>query len=147
MKVYDHKRGVNLALKIIRNQKKFEYQATIEVKILKLLKKKDPKEENNVIHMKDSFIFRKHICITFELMSINLYEFLKANNFNGISLGLIWWFAIQILQALKFIKEERIIHCDLKPENILLKNINKSGIKLIDFGSGTFEDEVVYTYI
>ena len=41
----------------------------------------------------------------------------------------------------------QIIHCDLKPENILLKEPNKSGIKIIDFGSSTFHDERVYTYI
>ena len=41
----------------------------------------------------------------------------------------------------------QIIHCDLKPENILLKEPNKSGIKIIDFGSSTFLDERVYTYI
>lgn len=41
----------------------------------------------------------------------------------------------------------QIIHCDLKPENILLKEPNKSGIKIIDFGSSTFMDERVYTYI
>jgi dual specificity tyrosine-phosphorylation-regulated kinase 2/3/4 len=35
----------------------------------------------------------------------------------------------------------------LKPENILLKEENKSGIKIIDFGSSTFIDEKVYTYI
>ena len=27
----------------------------------------------------------------------------------------------------------------MKPENILLRKSNKSGIKVIDFGSGTFE--------
>ena len=40
-----------------------------------------------------------------------------------------------------------ITHRDLKPENILLKEANKSGIKIIDFGSSTFLDERVYTYI
>lgn len=35
----------------------------------------------------------------------------------------------------------------MKPENILLKEENKSGIKIIDFGSSTFTDEKVYTYI
>lgn len=35
----------------------------------------------------------------------------------------------------------------MKPENILLKQANKSGIKVIDFGSACFEDERVYTYI
>ena len=44
-------------------------------------------------------------------------------------------------------KEFSIIHCDLKPENILLKEPNKSGIKIIDFGSSAFIDERVYTYI
>jgi dual specificity tyrosine-phosphorylation-regulated kinase 2/3/4 len=39
------------------------------------------------------------------------------------------------------------VHCDLKPENILLRKINKSGIKIIDFGSGCFEDQKIYTYI
>lgn len=41
----------------------------------------------------------------------------------------------------------QIIHCDLKPENIMLKEQNKSGIKIIDFGSSTFVDERMYTYI
>ncbi len=44
-------------------------------------------------------------------------------------------------------KEHNIVHCDMKPENILLRKINKSGIKIIDFGSGCFENEKIYTYI
>ena len=44
-------------------------------------------------------------------------------------------------------REHNIVHCDLKPENILLRKINKSGIKIIDFGSGCFENEKIYTYI
>jgi len=40
-----------------------------------------------------------------------------------------------------------VIHCDIKPENILLKSQNKSGIRIIDFGSGCFEKEKIYTYI
>jgi dual specificity tyrosine-phosphorylation-regulated kinase 2/3/4 len=44
-------------------------------------------------------------------------------------------------------KEHKIIHCDMKPENILLRKINKSGIKIIDFGSGCLENEKIYTYI
>jgi dual specificity tyrosine-phosphorylation-regulated kinase 2/3/4 len=52
-----------------------------------------------------------------------------------------------MLQALKYLREEKIIHCDLKPENILLKFPDKSGIKIIDFGSSCFEEERIYTYI
>ena len=44
-------------------------------------------------------------------------------------------------------KEMQIIHCDLKPENIILKEKNKSGIKVIDFGSSCFRSKRIYTYI
>ncbi len=40
-----------------------------------------------------------------------------------------------------------MIHCDLKPENILLKQANKSGIKIIDFGSSCLWNQRIYTYI
>lgn len=39
------------------------------------------------------------------------------------------------------------MHCDLKPENILLKQPNKSGIKVIDYGSSCFTNSRIYTYI
>lgn len=52
-----------------------------------------------------------------------------------------------MLQALKFMRDENIIHCDMKPENILLKSKDKSGIKVIDFGSSCFSDQRIYTYI
>jgi dual specificity tyrosine-phosphorylation-regulated kinase 2/3/4 len=117
------------------------------LKILQYLKENDPDDTMNIIHMKDYVIFRKHLCISFELMSINLYEFLKLNDFEGLSLGLVRRFAIQLLYALKYLRENDVIHCDLKPENILLKDPTKSGIKIIDFGSSCFQDERVYTYI
>ena len=97
--------------------------------------------------MKEVHKFWNHLCVTFELLSINLYDFLKAGDFKGLSLSLIRRIGIQILYALNYIKQEMIIHCDLKPENIILKDRNKSGIKVIDFGSSCFIDKRVYTYI
>ena len=97
--------------------------------------------------MKSSFVFRGHSCITFEILHKNLYEFLKEHQFSGFSHDLIRRFAIQILQSLTFFKKNAIIHCDLKPENILLKEENKSGIRVIDVGSGCFEEKQLYTYI
>jgi len=55
--------------------------------------------------------------------------------------------AIQILQGLKYMKEQGVIHCDLKPENFMLWSDKKSEIKVIDLGSSCFEDQIVYTYI
>jgi len=144
---FDHKKKETVAIKIIKNQKRFEHQAGVEIKVLHALKSRDPNDTNNVIHMKSYFVFRKHICISFELLNSNLYDLLKLNKFKGLSLNLLRRFAVQILLALKYCQKLKIVHCDLKPENILLKQPNKSGIKVIDFGSACFESEKVYTYI
>ncbi len=48
----------------------------------------------NVVHLEDYVIFRKHLCICFELLAMNLFEFLKVNDFNGFDHNLIRRFAI-----------------------------------------------------
>ena len=45
---------------------------------------------------------------------MSLYEFLKANCFMGVSLPLIRRFAVQLLEALRFLRQREIVHCDLK---------------------------------
>ena len=64
------------------------------MRILKHLNDNDPNDENNIVRMNDFEVFRRHLIISFELLSINLYEFIRSNNFQGISLGLIRRFAI-----------------------------------------------------
>ena len=119
----------------------------MELRILKILNFKDRHDQNNIIRVKDFMVFRKHLLISFECLSMNLYEFIKSNNFQGVSVGLVRSFAIQLLVSLHYMKEYNIIHCDMKPENILFRKPNKSGIKVIDFGSGTYESDQFYTYI
>jgi dual specificity tyrosine-phosphorylation-regulated kinase 2/3/4 len=144
---YDYKRNEKVALKIIKNKKRFHQQAAVEIKILQQLRENDSEGKNNVVKIKNYFIFRKHICITFELLSINLYELLRQNNFEGLSLTLIHRFAVQILVCLQYIAKQKVIHCDLKPENILLKDTEKALINVIDFGSSCLETEKMYNYI
>ncbi|XP_066283915.1 dual specificity tyrosine-phosphorylation-regulated kinase 2-like [Branchiostoma lanceolatum] len=147
VKVYDHKNHVHTALKMVRNEKRFHRQAQEEIRILEHLKKQDKDNNMNIVHMGESFTFRNHICITFELLSMNLYELIKKNKFQGFSLQLVRKFAHSLLQCLEALYRNRIIHCDLKPENILLKQQGRSGIKVIDFGSSCYEHQRVYTYI
>jgi dual specificity tyrosine-phosphorylation-regulated kinase 2/3/4 len=65
--------------------------------------------------MVETFKFRNHLCIAFELLSINLYEFIKGNDFRGFTLSLIRRFTIQILNCLCLLWKHQVIHCDLKP--------------------------------
>uniref|UniRef100_A0A8C5QWC8 dual-specificity kinase n=1 Tax=Leptobrachium leishanense TaxID=445787 RepID=A0A8C5QWC8_9ANUR len=147
VKAYDHKLHQHVALKVVRNEKRFHRQAAEEIRILEHLKKQDKDNNMNVIHMLENFTFRNHICMTFELLSMNLYELIKKNKFMGFSLPLVRKFAHSILQCLNSLYKNRIIHCDLKPENILLKQQGRSGIKVIDFGSSCYDHQRLYTYI
>ncbi|THH07192.1 hypothetical protein EW146_g9392 [Bondarzewia mesenterica] len=143
----DHCTGESVAIKIIRNKKRFHHQALVEIKILDNLRKWDAEEKHHVIRMTEHFYFRGHLCIAMELLSINLYELIKANNFVGFTTALIRRFTSQMLTALSLMRHHRIVHCDLKPENVLLRHPAKSAIKVIDFGSSCFEHEKIYTYI
>ena len=100
-----------------------------------------------MVNFTHSFYFRGHLCISTELLDMNLYEFIKSNSFRGFSIKLIRRFTKQMLSSLNLLKKHKVIHCDLKPENILLRHPMHSEIKVIDFGSSCFENEKVYTYI
>lgn len=143
----DHKTGILVAVKIIRNKKRFHQQALVEVNILKKLREWDPDNEHSVVNFDQSFYFRGHLCISTDLLDMNLYEFIKAHDFRGFSLKLIRRFTKQLLSSLILLNGHKVIHCDLKPENVLLAHPMHSEIKVIDFGSSCFENEKVYTYI
>lgn len=66
--------------------------------------------------MTEEFVFRGHLCIVMELLSINLYELIKANSFVGFTTALIRRFTSQMLLSLQLMRQYRIVHCDLKPE-------------------------------
>ncbi|KAF9440017.1 kinase-like protein, partial [Macrolepiota fuliginosa MF-IS2] len=154
-----------VAVKVVKNKPAYFNQSMMEVTILELLNKSfDPNDEHHILRLRDSFIHKNHLCLVFELLSSNLYELIKQNQFQGLSTQLVKVFMAQLLDALTILKDARLIHCDLKPENILLKSrvyssfvtsrfpnpfrrLQSPQIKVIDFGSACHERQTVYTYI
>jgi serine/threonine protein kinase len=147
LKVADHKENQEFAVKIIKNKPRFNEQAREEVQILEYLKNRNFDNSFNVIHLLDSFQFRGHTCLKFELLGMNLYQYLKVNNFQGCPSALLKRFSVQILQALRLMDRFKVIHCDLKPENILMQGPESLDVKVIDFGSAVFYEKRIYTYI
>jgi hypothetical protein len=47
-----------------------------------------------------------------------LYELIKKNNYQGFSLNLIQRFTKSLIQCLRLLHRENIIHCDLKPVSV-----------------------------
>lgn len=111
-----------VAVKVVKNKTAYFNQSMMEVSVLDLLNgRMDKNDDHHILRLKDTFIHRQHLCLVFELLSVNLYELIKQNQFRGLSTTLVRVFAQQLLNALCLLSKAKLIHCDLKPENILLK--------------------------
>jgi dual specificity protein kinase YAK1 len=111
-----------VAVKVVKNRTAYFNQSMMEVSVLDLLNKQmDKNDDHHLLRLKDTFIHRQHLCLVFELLSVNLYELIKQNQFRGLSTTLVRVFAQQLLTGLSLLGKAKLIHCDLKPENILLK--------------------------
>ncbi|XP_066184801.1 dual specificity protein kinase CLK3 isoform X2 [Sylvia atricapilla] len=147
-----------VALKIIKNVGKYREAARLEINVLKKIKEKDKENKFLCVLMSDWFNFHGHMCIAFELLGKNTFEFLKENNFQPYPLPQIRHMAYQLCHALRFLHDNQLTHTDLKPENILFvnsdfdtlynenksceqKSIRNTSIRVADFGSATFDHE------
>lgn len=148
VKVLDHKTGEQVAIKIIINTKQMLKEGQLESQILSRLNQRSCP---NVVQTYDHFIFRNHICITFEILGRDLYELIHGRTYSRLlkpfSDSQIRSYTFQIFQGLAGIHEAGIVHCDIKPENILVTNASRNIIKIIDFGSGCFTGYQTYTYV
>ncbi|VDL19070.1 unnamed protein product [Hymenolepis diminuta] len=128
----------NVAIKILKNHPSYLRQGNVEVQILQTLSQHDT-EAHNIVRAIECFQHRNHMCLVFELLEQNLYEFLKSNNFRPLELREIRPIAQQVLTALSKLRSLGLIHADLKPENIMLvcpsDGVMRYRVKVIDFGS------------
>lgn len=149
LRCYDEKRREAVALKITRHGANFRSQAKLEVGILLKLNE-NPSLNHLVVKLLKAFDWQGHLVLVFELLSFNLYQLIKCTRYNGVSLELVRKFAYQLVCTLLQLEQQKpkpIIHCDIKPENVLLRNQNRSGIRLIDFGSACYADKCEHKYI
>lgn len=157
---YDKKLRKYVAIKIIRAVQKYRDASQIEIRVLRTLRENDPSNENKCIHLLETFNFKNHVCIVSELLGKSVFDFLKENKFQPFPPLHIWQFAKQLMQSVAFLHRLNLVHTDLKPENILLVSsehsivatsrrqnakrkhvLHNTEIRLIDFGSATFNDE------
>jgi len=143
-KVLDHKTNEVVALKVIRNERRFKAQGLIEINILNSLLEES--EQNSTVRMIDNFTFRQHLCITFDLHGEDLYTTLSSRGFKGFANVEAAIGMYNVLKCMSLLKRKNIVHADLKPENILVSG-SDGEVVVIDFGSSAFESEKVNTYI
>jgi len=126
-----------VAVKIIRNNEIMHKTGLKELEILKRLNDADPEDKFHCLRLYRHFFHKKHLCLAFESLSMNLREVLKKYGKHvGINLMAVRSYTAQLLMALKLLRKCNIVHADIKPDNILV-NETKSTLKLCDFGSAS----------
>lgn len=143
----DHKTHKQVALKVIVNTQQMQQQGRVEVSILQHLNHADPDHKSGVVQNMDSFMFRDHVCATFEVLGKNLYEYSRSIRFNPFSARQIKLVAKRILSCLDFCHQHGVIHCDLKPENVAFIPGSTVNSRILDFGSGCFNGYAKFEYI
>ncbi|XP_051918069.1 dual specificity tyrosine-phosphorylation-regulated kinase 4-like isoform X1 [Hippocampus zosterae] len=136
LKCKDHKTTMLVAVKVFRNTTEGHGFAEAELKVLKTLQKLDKSNKANIVHMKEYFYFRSHLCIMFDLFEKDLFKALMQSKMRRLHDGDIRKYATDVLKCLQILKGMKIVHGDLKPENILLDKENNAAVS--DFGGCIF---------
>ncbi|CAD8204940.1 unnamed protein product [Paramecium octaurelia] len=136
------KDGQEYAIKFIRAEDIYIRSGERERQILKQLNEADPNNKKHILRLIESFEHRKHLCLVFESLDLNLRDALKVyTKGQGLDLSAIRSYAMQLFVALAHLRRHKIIHADIKPDNILISSDTKL-LKLCDFGTAFTVDEV-----
>lgn len=160
--VWDRHRGKRVAMKVVRAVAKYREAAKLEVRVLIDISKHDPQQEHHLLPLRKWFEFGPHLCIVMPKYGPSLFEFLRRNRYRGFCVAHVQHIAQQLCDALHFMHDTmHLVHTDLKPENVLLVHRDHveltlqhpdqvryplrvpiaSSVKLVDFGSATYEGE------
>ncbi|CAA7051282.1 unnamed protein product [Microthlaspi erraticum] len=83
IQAHDLHTGIDVCVKIIKNNKDFFDQSLDEIKLLKYVNQHDPGDKYHILRLYDYFYFREHLLIVCELLKANLYEFQTFNRESG----------------------------------------------------------------
>lgn len=114
----------------------------------------DPLDKKHIIRLLGSFEYRKHLCLVFESLDIDMRCLIKMyGKTEGLSLEAVRSYARQIFLGLNHLKKNKLIHADrefslavlrnlVKPDNIVVSK-NRKIIKICDLNSAIPIDESI----
>jgi len=125
------KTGEIVAMKKIRLESEDEGVPSTAIREISLLKEL---QHPNIVCLQDVLMQEAKLYLIFEFLTMDLKKYMDTNipKDGQMEAKLMKSYVYQLLQALLFCHQRRVLHRDLKPQNLL---IDKNGcIKIADFG-------------
>lgn len=144
------------AVKILKSCQGMLKLAYREIYNLRRLECLDP-DRSHVVRFNSFFFHRDDICLSFELLDVDLRTYIDEVNLTsrgrGLALPSVRGITRQLVTALEHLQTIPIIHGDIKPENVMIVDRHQRPIqvKLVDFGgaqlsSQASSENLVHTY-
>ncbi|XP_067122798.1 cyclin-dependent kinase 1-like [Centruroides vittatus] len=122
--------GQLVALKKIRLESEDEGVPSTAIREISLLKELN---HSNIVRLQDVLMQENRLHLVFEYLSMDLKKYLDSiPSGQYMDKMLVKSYLHQILQAIVYCHQRRILHRDLKPQNLLIDQ--KGMIKIADFG-------------
>jgi len=157
VRTLDIKKNKIYALKIVRNVRDYREDAKMEINVLSKIRRFDPAGKSLCVSMLDWFNHHGHMCILFNILGRSVYDFQRENHFAPFPRHQVRRITHDMCRSVNFLHQNHLTHTDLKPENILFRDsafqtvtasssssvreVLDPTIRLIDFGSATFDHE------
>lgn len=139
------------ALKFVRSNVMMRKVAEKEVETYRKLMRQCPKLDAEGaqyligLAASETFVHQGHLCMVFELLKCDLRTALsKYGQGRGLPLQTVAQYSRQMFMGLRALRKMKIVHGDLKPDNVLM-SLNKTEVKICDFGSAMDAGEEVNT--
>lgn len=133
---------IKAAVKIFKQAQRFEAAGVNEIEILEYLRRRGELTKCKCCHIAcliDYFSFKGVMHLVFDRLDCNLHHILLKNSNKGLPLYIVKQCARHILEALRFLAANMVVHGDVKMSNIMW-NANRALFQLVDFAL-SFEKE------
>ncbi|GAA28878.2 dual specificity protein kinase CLK2 [Clonorchis sinensis] len=146
------------AVKALKPQDDYKDAAKHELQVIESISRSDSRNRSHCITSLDFFDWHNHFFLVFPLLGPSVFSFLEQNNYEPYPVEHSASILRQLCEAVHFLHSIGITHTDLKPENILfvdgsydevyssqrnrkVRRIRNASVRLIDFGSATFDGD------